>query len=94
MPPVRFCSACGGELRSRPPTTCPSCGTSHWLNPWPCANGIVAENEQVLLGRRAHSPWNGLWGAPGGFVERGEHPSETVVREVREETGLDVEITG
>jgi 8-oxo-dGTP diphosphatase len=48
----------------------------------------------VLLGRRAHSPWNGLWGAPGGFVERGEHPSETVVREVREETGLDVEITG
>ena len=46
MPPVRFCSACGAELPSRPPTTCTSCGTSHWLNPWPCANGIVVENER------------------------------------------------
>ncbi len=94
MPPVRFCSACGAELRSEPPTTCTNCGTSHWLNPWPCANGIVVENERVLLARRAHAPWHGLWGSPGGFCELGEHPAETVVREVREETGLDVETTG
>lgn len=46
----------------------------------------------MLLGRRAHSPWRGLWGSPGGFCELGEHPAETVVREVREETGLAVAI--
>jgi 8-oxo-dGTP diphosphatase len=94
MPPVRFCSACGAELPAEPPTTCANCGTSHWRNPWPCANGVVVEGERVLLARRAHSPWHGLWGSPGGFVELGEHPAETVVREVREETGLDVEVTG
>ncbi|HEX4746282.1 MAG TPA: NUDIX hydrolase [Gaiellaceae bacterium] len=89
---VRFCSACGAELPSRPPVTCSSCGTQHWLNPWPCANGIVVDAGRVLLGRRAHAPWYGLWGAPGGFCEFGEHPAETVVREVREEIGCDVEV--
>jgi ADP-ribose pyrophosphatase YjhB (NUDIX family) len=92
MPAVRFCSACGAELRSRPPVTCTACGTSHYLNPWPCANGIVVRDGRVLLGRRAHDPWRGLWGSPGGFCELGEHPADTVVREVREETGLDVKV--
>ena len=92
MAAVRFCSACGAALPSRPPVTCERCGTSHWLNPWPCANGIVVDEGRVLLGQRAHSPWYGLWGSPGGFCEYGEHPAETVVREVREETGLEVEV--
>jgi 8-oxo-dGTP diphosphatase len=91
---VRFCSACGAELTSRPPVTCARCGTSHWLNPWPGANAVVVEDGRVLLARRAHSPWNGRWGSPGGFCELGEHPADTVVREVREETGFDVEVTG
>jgi ADP-ribose pyrophosphatase YjhB (NUDIX family) len=46
----------------------------------------------VLLCRRAHAPWDELWCSPGGFCELGEHPAETVVREVLEETGLHVEI--
>jgi ADP-ribose pyrophosphatase YjhB (NUDIX family) len=90
--PVRFCSACGAELPSGPPVTCASCATTHYRNPWPCANGIVVREGRILLGRRAHAPWRGLWGSPGGFCEHGEHPAETVVREVREETGLDVQI--
>lgn len=40
------------------------------------------------------SPWFGTWCAPGGFCEVGEHPADTAVREVREEAGLQVEITG
>lgn len=94
MSAIRFCSACGVALPSRPPVTCSACGTSHWLNPWPCANGVVVDAGRVLLGRRAHAPWRGLWGSPGGFCELGEHPADTVVREVREETGHDVEVTG
>jgi ADP-ribose pyrophosphatase YjhB (NUDIX family) len=94
MPEVRFCSACGAELESPPPVTCSACGTNHWRNPKPCANAIVLRDGKVLLGRRAYAPWKDAWGSPGGFVELGEHPVETVVREVLEETGLRVEVTG
>ena len=48
----------------------------------------------MLLARRAYAPWEGMWGSPGGFCEVGEHPIETVVREVLEETGLGVEVAG
>lgn len=47
---------------------------------------------RVLLCRRAHAPWRELWCSPGGFCELGEHPAETVAREVLEETGHHVEI--
>jgi ADP-ribose pyrophosphatase YjhB (NUDIX family) len=72
--------------------TCARCETSHWSNPWPCANGIVVREGRVLLCRRAHAPWRDLWCSPGGFCELGEHPADTVVREVLEETGHHVEI--
>jgi ADP-ribose pyrophosphatase YjhB (NUDIX family) len=91
---ARFCSACGAQLPSAPPVACGSCGTSHWLNPKPCANGIVVDGDRVLLARRAYAPWKDLWGSPGGFVEAGEHPVETVEREVLEETGVRVAVTG
>ena len=94
MAAVRFCSACGAELESPPPITCAVCGVSHWTNPKPCANAIVVDNERVLFARRSYSPWKDAWGTPGGFCERGEHPIETVEREVLEETGLRVCVTG
>jgi 8-oxo-dGTP diphosphatase len=43
---------------------------------------------QVLLLRRARDPWKGHWDLPGGFCEPGEHPMQTVERELAEETGL------
>lgn len=93
MPAVRFCSACGAALPSAPPVTCTTCGVMHFRNPKPCANAIVVDDARVLLVRRAHAPWYDTWCSPGGFCERGEHPLETVEREVREETGQRVEIT-
>jgi 8-oxo-dGTP diphosphatase len=94
MPAVRFCSACGAGLPSAPPVTCAACGANHWRNPKPCANAIVVDDGKVLLARRAYQPWKGAWASPGGFCEVGEHPIETVEREVLEETGLHVEVTG
>ena len=94
MTEVRFCSACGAELPAPPPVTCTACGTSHWRNPKPCANAIVVDGDKVLLARRAYAPWKDGWASPGGFVEVGEHPIETVERELLEETGLRVAVTG
>jgi ADP-ribose pyrophosphatase YjhB (NUDIX family) len=91
---VRYCSACGAGLPATPPVTCPACGTEHWRNAKPCANGIVVEEGRVLLVRRALAPWQGAWCSPGGFCDPGEHPIQTVEREVLEETGLRVEVTG
>lgn len=50
---------------------------------------IFNENEEVLLSHRRDMD---IWNLPGGGVEAGEMPDEAVVREVKEETGLDVTI--
>ena len=42
--------------------------------------------------RRAKEPGKGLWSIPGGRVEHGEYISQALVREVKEETNLDVEV--
>jgi ADP-ribose pyrophosphatase YjhB (NUDIX family) len=55
----------------------------------PAASAIVTDEEgRILLIRRSD---NDLWSIPGGAMEIGESISQTAVREVREETGLDVE---
>jgi ADP-ribose pyrophosphatase YjhB (NUDIX family) len=56
----------------------------------PSVAAIIANAEgRVLLQRRSD---NGLWGLPGGSVEIGESVTTAIVREVREETGLAVEV--
>jgi 8-oxo-dGTP diphosphatase len=55
--------------------------------------GIVrAPDGRVLLLRHRLWPADGQWGFPSGFAQRGETFQETVVREVREETGLTVRV--
>lgn len=53
---------------------------------------VIVQDGRVLLIRRGRDPMKGHWTLPGGVLEVGESLSEGVAREVREETGLDVEV--
>jgi mutator protein MutT len=56
----------------------------------PCVGAILTDGELILLIRRGHEPEAGRWSLPGGRVEPGETDEQALVREVREETGLEV----
>jgi len=51
---------------------------------------VIIQNGKILLEKRKSEPGKGKWSIPGGLVELGESVSQTVVREVVEETGLEV----
>jgi len=53
---------------------------------------VIVDGERVLLVKRAHEPLKGQWSLPGGAVEVGESLEAGLVREVREETCLDVAV--
>lgn len=55
---------------------------------------VVVKNGSLLMVRRKNHPGKGLWSIPGGRLELGEYLTDAVAREVKEETGLDVEVKG
>lgn len=93
-----FCPQCakplneeerGGQIRK----VCPdkSCGFVYWNNPIPVVCAIVERDGHLILVQSIG--WPKSWYAlVTGFLERGEEPDEAVLREVKEETGLDAEI--
>ncbi len=96
---IHFCLRCGSRLEQaqrfgklRP--VCPECGYIHFIDPKVAVAALIVQDSQVLLVRRANDPLRGLWTLPAGFVDADEDPVEAVVRECREETGLDVRVTG
>jgi 8-oxo-dGTP diphosphatase len=63
-------------------------------HPLPGVGAILLDGERVLMARRGKEPLKGWWSLPGGLLEVGESLSDAVRREVREETGLEIEILG
>ena len=70
----------------------PGCGLVHWDNPLPVAAALIAYQSQVVLARNAKWP-RGIFSLVTGFLERKETPERAVIREVKEELGLDSEVT-
>lgn len=93
----KFCPTCqtklvlverGGETRP----ACPNCGFVQFRNPFPAVAVIVEKNGLILLGRRAGRFEIGKWALPGGFIEWEDDFLTAAIREVKEETNLNVEI--
>ena len=61
------------------------------VSPLVGVGGVVVHENRVLLVQRGTEPLKGQWSIPGGLIDVGETLREAVMREVREETGLDVE---
>ena len=93
--PFRFCPADGtrlGEPRPSGGVTCPLCGRSWYRNPTPAVGAAIVEGDRALVTVRAREPHRGKVDVPGGFLEVGEHPVEGLVREAREELGVDLDV--
>ncbi len=94
----RFCPRCTAALSISPVEDvirphCPSCGFVFYQNPAPAAGAIIVEDNRILLVQRSVDPRKGDWCIPAGFTEWTEHPQQTAVRELKEETGLDIRLT-
>ena len=51
---------------------------------------VILDGDRILLEKRKNMPSKGKWSIPGGLVELGERIEEAIIREVKEETGLEV----
>lgn len=67
------------------------CDFVHWDNPKPVTATLVAHDGGLVLVKRKFEPFVDDWCLPGGFIEHSEHPAESAVREVFEETGLEID---
>ncbi len=89
----RFCGACGTEMttiQAGHARHCEACGFDTFPRTDPAVICLVTHGEHCLLGRSRHFP-EGMFSTLAGFVEAGESLEQTVVREIREEVGLEVE---
>jgi NAD+ diphosphatase len=87
----RFCANCGArtEIEEAGYTRrCPSCGATHFPRTDPVVIMLVEHEGRLLLGRRPTWP-SGRYSLLAGFVSPGESLEEAVVREVREESGIE-----
>jgi NADH pyrophosphatase NudC (nudix superfamily) len=94
----RFCPRCAtplvdGAHAGRTRRQCPKegCGFVHWGNPTPVVAAIIEHEGKVLLARGRGWPGK-MFGLVTGFLEAAETPEAGVLREVKEEVGLDGEI--
>lgn len=90
----KYCSMCGGALLKNKDGNlgCKKCPFVNYRNPRPTVTGLIFWRGKLLLTKRAHPPFRDWWDLPGGFIDRGEDPRQALLREIKEETGLDVTI--
>lgn len=98
---MKFCSNCGHSvyLKDIPDDTyprffCDQCERIHYQNPNVVVGCLPIWKDQIMLCKRAIEPRKGFWNLPGGYLENGETVEEGAMREVWEEAGIRVTVTG
>lgn len=96
----KFCLMCGAPferkiIKEGDPArlVCTKCDYTYFVDPKIAAVAVFQSNGGIVMARRGIEPALGKWVCPGGFVERGESPSQTCVRETQEEAGVEIEVT-
>ena len=92
-----FCQRCGKSLEEKVIENilrphCPACGHVVFLDPKVAAVALVIDGDGLVMVKRGVDPQMGRWAFPSGYVDRGEVVEAAAIREVKEETGLDVEL--
>lgn len=99
MSQFQFCPRCAttlieeerfGAIRQ----TCPSCSFIFFQDPKVVAVVLIEHENRLLLGKRSIEPGLGKWSFPSGYVNRGEVVELAAIREVKEETNLEVKLNG
>jgi NAD+ diphosphatase len=88
----QYCGHCATPTTQLPherAKRCPNCGLVNYPRLSPAVIVLISRGEELLLARAPRFP-AGMYGLIAGFVEPGESLEETVVREVREEVGIEV----
>jgi len=89
-----FCPRCGSkefEIHNALSRHCLNCGFTFYQNPRAStAAFIINEKDELLVARRGKDPAKGTLDLPGGFVDNEENAEEGMVREIKEETGLNI----
>lgn len=89
----RYCGICGSETlqhKEQMALLCFKCNEHYFPRINPCAIVLVTRGREILLARSARFR-SGFYSCLAGFIEIGESAEQTVLREVKEETGVDVE---
>jgi len=86
------CSFCGSRFPPRTawPRNCHGCGNRSYLNPLPVVVVLLPLGDGLVVIRRNTEPQKGTLTLPGGYIDLGETWQEGGMRELREETGIDI----
>ena len=93
----RFCPKCASVLEERViegrvRQGCAACDFVFYRDPKPVAGVLPFKDGKLLLIQRGNEPKRGFWSFPTGFIDIGDTPAETAIRETQEEANVEVQL--
>ena len=89
-----FCPKCGSDLfeeHNFKSKHCSNCGFTYYQNPSSATAAFILNSKgELLVARRGKEPAKGTLDLPGGFVDNDESGEQGIIREIKEETGLNI----